>query len=190
LFTGATNIIQLYDLKHPSKGRYRIGWLALRKSSLPFPKAFDVANVNIDEQYRGQGLGQTMYGIAMKLLGITIVADETQTNAARRMWVYLSKIPGVEINGYTTIWADNWDKRATPDEIDDYDDLRLIKALIRGGGKEFGRKHNSVYVSFPVTGNVNQSELRAINNGLAIYSAQHPEFGGTQNGLYARWVGI
>ncbi|MEY4331823.1 MAG: hypothetical protein RLZZ196_561 [Bacteroidota bacterium] len=189
LFTGATNIIQLYDLKHPTKGRYLIGWLSLRKSSLPFPKAFDVANVNIDDQYRGQGLGQTLYGIAMKLLGITIVADETQTNAARRMWVNLTKIPGVEINGYTTIWADNWNKRNTPDEIYDDDDLRLIRAVIRAGGKEFGRKHNSVYVSFPVSSNADKSELQSLQRGLQIYSARHPEEGGTQNGLYARWSG-
>ena len=64
---------------------------------------------------------------------------------------------------------------------------RLIKALLRAGGEEIGRNHEMVYVSFPVISG-EQRELRAVQQGLAIYSARHPEEGGTTNGLYARWA--
>ena len=81
VFTGATHGIELYDVKN----RRFVGYLALAKSILPMPNSYRVANVNIDGDYRGRGLGQTLYGIAMKLLGITIEADDTQTRAARSM---------------------------------------------------------------------------------------------------------
>jgi hypothetical protein len=184
-FTGATHGIHLYDIKN----RRLVGYLALAKSAFPLPKSYRVANVNIDDDYRGQGLGQTLYGIAIKLLGLTIEADDTQTAASRRMWVALSQIPGVEINGYAKIWADEWDKRDTPNEIYDDSELRVIRALIKAGGEELGRSHSSVYVSFPVGSNADKSELQSIQKGLAIYSRLHPEDGGTDNGLYARWGG-
>lgn len=184
-FTGATHGIHLYDIKN----RRLVGYLALAKSAFPLPKSYRVANVNIDDDYRGQGLGQTLYGIAIKLLGLTIEADDTQTAASRRMWVALSQIPGVEINGYAKIWADEWDKRDTPNEIYDDSELRVIRALIKAGGEELGRSHSSVYVSFPVGSNADKSELQSIQKSLAIYSRLHPEDGGTDNGLYARWGG-
>ncbi len=183
-FTGSTHGISLYDIKD----RRYVGWLALAKSAFPLPKSYRVANVNIDQDYRGQGLGQTMYGIAMKLLGLTIEADDTQTKSARSMWVALSQIPGVEVRGYATVYESDWDRRNNLDDVYDEDTYRLIRALLRAGGEEIGRSHEMVYVSFPVVGG-EQRELKAVQQGLAIYSARHPEEGGTENGLFARWVG-
>lgn len=184
VFTGATHGISLYDVKD----RRYVGYLALARSALPLPKSYRVANVNIDQDYRGQGLGQTLYGIAMKLLGLTIEADDTQTKAARSMWVALSQIPGVEVRGYATVYESDWDQRNNLDNVYDEDAYRLIRALLRAGGQEIGRSHQMVYVSFPVVGG-DQQELKAVQQGLAIYSARHPEEGGTDNGLYARWAG-
>ncbi len=76
-----------------------------------------------------------------------------------------------------------------PSEIYDTDDLRTIRLLKRAGGQEIGRDQFWAYVNFPVTGNVNRGELAAVTNGLAVYSRNHPEFGGTNNGLYAQWTG-
>ena len=186
VFTQADYLIHLYDV--PAR-RY-VGWLGLRSASwFPIKNSYQVANISIDDEYRGIGLGQSLYGIALKLLGMTIVADDSQTPQARRAWIRLSQTPGVEIQGYASIYASDWDLRATPDKIYDDSDLRLIKTLLRAGGKELGRSHSSVYVSFPVTGNVDQSELQSVQKGIAVYSARHPEQGGTDNGLYARWVG-
>ena len=185
VFTGASEGIVLYDIKE----RRRAGYLALAKSNFPLPNSYRVANVLIDDDYRGQGLGQTLYGIAMKLLGLTIEADDTQTAASRRMWVALSQMPGVEVRGYTTVGTRSWAKRNTPEEIDDWDDLSLIKALRKVGGQELGGDRMFTYVGFPVTGNADRGELQSLNKKLSIYSARHPEEGGTSNGLYARWMG-
>jgi hypothetical protein len=124
----------------------------------------------------------------MKLLGMTIIADDSQTPEARRAWLRLSQIPGVSINGYTSVFADDWNYRDYPSEIYDESAKRLISALLRAGGQELGKKPNFVYVSFPVGANADRTELQSIQKGIAIYSARHPEEGGTPNGLYARWA--
>lgn len=184
--TQADYLIHLIDV--PAR-RY-IGWLGLKSASwFPIKKSYQVANIAIDDAYRGLGLGQSLYGIALSLLGFTIVAGETQTPEARRAWVRMNSIPGVLIRGYTSVFADDWDLRNNRSEIYDDSAARLIGALLRGDGKVIGKATNFVYVSFPVGINADQTELQSIQKGIAIYSARHPEEGGTDNGLYARWVG-
>jgi hypothetical protein len=188
--TGAEYIIELFDVKHPEDGLRKVGFLALRPTPwFPVKNSYQVANVGLDDEYRGQGLGQNLYGVAMKLLGMTIIADDSQTPEARRAWLRLSQIPGVSINGYTSIFADDWNYRDYPSEIYDESAKRLISALLRAGGQELGKKPNFVYVSFPVGANADRTELQSIQKGISIYSARHPEEGGTSNGLYARWAG-
>jgi hypothetical protein len=188
-FTGGDYKIELYDLKPPTGGVRLVGYLALAKSNFPLPNAYRVANVGRDREYRGLGLGQTLYIIAMKLLGMTILADDTQTASARKMWERLARIPGVEVRGYTTVGTRSWQNRDRPDEIYDWDDKPIITSLRRVGGQELGGDNILTYVGFPVTGNVNRNELESLNKRLSIYSARHPEEGGTDNGLYARWRG-
>lgn len=190
VFTGANYMIDLFDVKHPKDGVRQVGYLALRSARwFPIKNSYQVANVAIDDEYRGQGLGQNLYGIAMKLLGMTIVADDSQTPQARRSWLRLSQIPGVSINGYTSVFANEWDNQDNRSEIYDESAKRLISALLRGGAQEIGETSPFVYVSFPVGANADQTELQSIQKGISIYSARHPEEGGTSNGLYARWVG-
>ena len=188
--TGADYIIELFDVKHPKNGLRKAGFLSLRSAPwFPIKNSYQVANVGLDDEYRGQGLGQNLYGIAMKLLGMTIVADDSQTPQARSSWLRLSQIPGVSINGYTSVFADDWDNQDNRSEIYDESAKRLISALVRAGGQELGESSPFVYVSFPVGANVDKTELQSIQKGISIYSARHPEDGGTSNGLYARWTG-
>jgi hypothetical protein len=189
-FLDTTHRIDLYDLNHPTKKVYPAGYLAFRKMNhFPLPNAYQVTLASLDPQYRGKGLGQTLYGIGMKVLGMTIVSDVEQTPEARRMWVNLQRIPGVEIFGYTEVSSKSWANRNNPDRIYDYDDLNIIKAVRRVGGREIGSDQIFTYLAFPVTGNVDRGELASLNKKLAIYSARHPEEGGITNGLFARWVG-
>ncbi len=190
MFLDTTHRITLYDLQHPTEKVYPAGYLLLRKMSyFPLPNAYQETLVNIDDQYRGQGLGQNLYGVGMKLLGMTIVSDVEQTPEARRMWIRLHQIPGVEIFGYTDVSPRSWANRKNPNEIYDYDDLEKIRAVLRVGGQEIGSDQHDTYLAFPVTGNVNRGELEALHKKLAVYSARHPGEGGTMNGLFARWVG-
>ena len=186
--TNADTIIELFDVKHPQDGLRKAGFLSLRSAPwFPIKNSYQVANVGLDSEYRGTGLGQSLYGIAMKLLKMTIVADDTQTPQARSSWLRLSQVPGVAINGYASLFSDEWAQRNNPDEIYDDSALRLIRALSRAGGQVIGKNSDFVYVSFPVGANADKGELQAIQKGIAVYSSQHPEEGGTTNGLYARW---
>jgi len=189
-FTGGDYKIELFDLK-PATGNVRlVGYLALSSAEhFPLPKSYRVANVGIDKEYRGRILGQTLYIIALKLLGMTILADDTQTASARKMWARLARIPGVEISGYTSVSPRSWAQRGNPDRIDDWDDLDKIKALLLVGGQEIGGDQHSTYIAFPVTTDVGRGELASLRKVLNIYSARHPEEGSTQNGLFARWRG-
>jgi hypothetical protein len=186
----ADYIIDLFDVKHPKDGLRKAGFLALRSAPwFPVKNSYQVSNVAIDNEYRGQGLGQSLYGIATKLLGMTIVADDEQTPEARSSWLRLSQVPGVVIRGYTSLFADDWDNQDNRSEIYDESAKRLISALLRAGGQELGETPPFVYVSFPVGANADKTELQSIQKGISIYSARHPEDGGTTNGLYARWGG-
>ena len=186
----ADYIIDLFDVKHPKDGLRKAGFLALRSAPwFPVKNSYQVSNVAIDNEYRGQGLGQSLYGIATKLLGMTIVADDEQTPEARSSWLRLSQVPGVVIRGYTSLFADDWDNQDNRSEIYDESAKRLISALLRAGGQEIGETSPFVYVSFPVGANADKTELQSIQKGISIYSARHPEDGGTTNGLYARWGG-
>ena len=140
-----------------------------------------VANVEVDIQYRGQGLGQMLYVIATKLLGLTIVADETQTPQARRLWVNLHQVPGMEVSGYAAVFASDW---AEYPDVYDLDADRLIKILKRINAEIIGRKRGQIILGFPVIGGPNGKELQSVNRGLQLYGAKHPDEGGTDNGLY------
>jgi 8-oxo-dGTP pyrophosphatase MutT (NUDIX family) len=186
-FTGGDYKIELYDLKPPTGGVRLVGYLALAKSNFPLPNAYRVANVGRDREYRGLGLGQTLYIIAMKLLGMTILADDTQTASARKMWERLARIPGVEISGYTDVSPRSWAKRDNPEEIYDDGDRKTILNVKAVRGQEIGSNQHSTYLAFPVV--VRAGELQPPRRNLSIYSNKHPEEGGTHNGLFAKWRG-
>jgi len=184
-FTGSSKAIYLFDIKNPQKIQ-AVGYLAVRPTPFPLPRAVMVANVVLDSNYRGQGLGQLLYIIATKILGLTVVADESQTPEAIRLWTNLHRIPGVEVSGYVSIYSSDW--QAYPD-VDDPDAARLIRLLKKGDAEVLGRKGGRITISVPVSGAGKSQELKSLIQGIQIYSAKHPEEGGTDNGLYARWVG-
>jgi len=189
--TGGTHVIELFDMKSPNKTIERVGWLLLAQyKSFPAKNAWIVTNVSVEDDYRGKGYGQTMYLIAIKYLNMTIVADETQTKSSRRMWVNLSNAPDIQVYGYTYVGRTSWENRNDPNEFMDEGDERVIKLLQKADGFELpGDNKYFTYVAFPVQGGPDDPELKSIQKGLAIYSREHPESGGTINGLFARYAG-
>ena len=61
---------------------------------------WEVESVVTDPDYRGQGLGKALYGIALNILKLTLEAGATQTKHGQAMWIMLNSIPGVEVLGY------------------------------------------------------------------------------------------
>jgi ribosomal protein S18 acetylase RimI-like enzyme len=59
-----------------------------------------IETVATDPDYRGQGLGKALYGIALNILKLTLEAGATQTKHGQAMWIMLNSIPGVEVKGY------------------------------------------------------------------------------------------
>ena len=193
VFTGANYLLSLYDLKRSTP----IGWLALRDTIFPLPNSKQVANAIIYPEYRGQGLGQSLYGVATKVLGMTIVADDTQTPEARRLWANLYNIPGVSVRGWINFSSSDVDPsndlfgNAQPN-------LRRIARLQglpkgqtpRPLGKS-SKRDDFVYFDFPVQSGLGGTELQAAEKLAAIYTSYHPEDNRRDYdvGLYARWTG-
>ena len=193
-FTGADYMLRLYDLNRKAY----IGFLALRSyGGFPLPRSMQVANTQIEDAYRGQGLGQSLYGVALKELGLTIVADETQTPEARRLWANLSRIPGVMVRGWINFNASDVDS-----ERDIFgnakDNLRRI-AKLQGLSKGQTPRplvmpkdpYGLVYFDFPVQSGAGGDKLQAAENLAAIYTKYHPEDNRRNYdvGLFARWTG-
>lgn len=64
---------------------------------------YRVEAVSTDPNYRGKGLGISLYGIALSILKLTLRAGDTQTRHGQAMWLKLNQIPGVEVKGITTV---------------------------------------------------------------------------------------
>ena len=193
MFTGASHELFLYDLKNSAQ----IGWLTLREAgTFPLPKSFQVANAQIYDAYRGRGLGQSLYGVALKVLGLTIVADETQTPEARRLWVNLHGVPGVNIRGWINFMAEDvfpeFDKfnmnntRANQRQIARLQGLQTPRPL-----SPPRNQFDTVYFDFPVQSGPDGQELQAAENLAAIYTRYHPEDNRRNYdvGLFAKWTG-
>jgi len=73
-----------------------------------FMKTWRVETVVVDPDYRGQGLGKALYGIALSILRLTIEAGESQTRHGQQMWLMLNSIPGVEVVGYNMVPTDKY----------------------------------------------------------------------------------
>lgn len=192
VFTGANYRLSLYDLKRSTE----IGWLSMRNTSFPLPKSMQVANVKIHDEYRGQGLGQSLYGVATKVLGLTIVADDSQTPEARRLWTYLHNVPGVKVRGWINFFAFEVDPN------NQYGDAKSnLRTIARLQGLPKGQMphplikpdnpYGYVYFDFPVESGPNGRELQAAKNLVDIYTKYHPEDNRRDYdvGLYARWTG-
>jgi pyrimidine deaminase RibD-like protein/GNAT superfamily N-acetyltransferase len=62
-------------------------------------KMFEVDKIQVLPKYQGQGLGMSLYGIALSILKKPLVAGTAQTPDSQRAWLRLSQIPGVQVMG-------------------------------------------------------------------------------------------
>jgi GNAT superfamily N-acetyltransferase len=64
---------------------------------------WQVETVVVNKEYRGQGVGKALYGIALSILKLTLETGSVQTQHGQRMWLMLNSIPGVEVKGYNFV---------------------------------------------------------------------------------------
>ena len=103
--TPAGIIIYMVDPNKPAEQRDNkndiiVAMLSLEKCQW-IPGSYVVGSVTTDEAYRGRGLGHSLYGIALSILGLTLVSGTEQTSGGRSIWKIISNFPGVDIKGYT-----------------------------------------------------------------------------------------
>ena len=119
-----------------------------------------VESVVAAPEYKGQGIGKSLYGIALTILGLTLETGETQTKHGQRMWIMLNSIPGVKVLGYAM------------DRTSEY--------RARPGDKVVDQNEVWTRYTFPVE--PGRRSMRSTRRGTGIYSSQHVS-------MIARWIG-
>ena len=121
---------------------------------------WEVETVVTDPDYRGQGLGKALYGIALSILKLTVEAGETQTKHGQQMWIMLDSIPGVEVQGYA---------------MEPTEDYRP-----RPGDQIVDQNQRWTRYTFPVE--PGRRSMRSTRSGTGIYSSHRVS-------MIARWTG-
>jgi hypothetical protein len=84
-----------------------LGCLKLSKFDAPqkgdLKDAYQVDTISVLEDARKRGVGKSLYGIALTVLKLTLVAGTGQTPAGRKAWLGLASTPGAEVKGLVMI---------------------------------------------------------------------------------------
>ena len=118
-----------------------------------------VETVVVSKEYRGRGIGKSLYGIALSILKLTLEAGQTQTKHGQAMWLMLNSIPGVKVVGYNMVPTDKY----KPHQGDN-----IVKQ-----DKEWTR------YTFPVESG--KRSMRSGRPGTGLYSSQAS--------MIAKWTG-
>jgi hypothetical protein len=140
----------------------------------PLQPAYTVEFITVTEDYRGMGIGNLLYKIALRDQGIQLIAGESQTVGGRRNWISLSKTPGVIISGWG--WVNVSDQANANSELVKIQ-KRFEKSMTKAGAKSLGvnkgssstlsRAINKHWYLFPV--HAGEKEFKAMNNSIKIY---------------------
>ena len=145
----------------------------------PLKGALQVDTITVDEDYRGQGVAKSMYGVALSILKRPLLAGRSQTPGGRRNWLSLASIPGVDIKGYVMINQARFDNPAWAEK-----DIDIVMGQL--GGQYIGpsRPPGIHYFAFDVV--PGSGELApAVRTELSKIYNEH----GSRTGLYATWTG-
>lgn len=70
-------------------------------------KSYNVDSITTHENYRGRGIAQSLYKVALKNppngLGITLMSGHAQTPGGKRAWALFAKDPKIDITGFFAI---------------------------------------------------------------------------------------
>lgn len=114
-----------------------------------YMKTWRVETVVVDPDYRGQGLGKALYGIALSILKLTVEAGDTQTKHGQQMWLMLNSIPGVEVLGYNMEPTDEYRSKPGDNVVDQNKDWTRYTFPVKSGTSSMrsGRRGTGIYTS-------------------------------------------
>ena len=190
--------IRMYD----KSGVEPIGSLLLSNESYSFPikNSYSVDIITVDEDYRNQGIAKSLYGIALTILKLTLLAGSSQTPGGRKNWMSLANIPGVEIKGYVMVpdYKIRTDWETDKDHHDKFDIDRSHRMNARGeerinvlmgklGGQYMGSYRDEFYFAFDVMPGTGELKPAVKTELSKLY---HDEYDmDFITGLYAQWTG-
>jgi pyrimidine deaminase RibD-like protein len=150
---GSLKEIMIFD------GKKLVAELDLKPTNDPI-NSWQVATVATQPDYRGKGLGQSLYGIALSILKLTLRAGKTQTKHGREMWLKLNNIPGVEVQGITATPKSQFKNNPN-------------NQILWDTGK-------NIVHTFPITGGA--TSMKSAQPGKGLYN-------NTKSSMIARWTG-
>lgn len=144
---------------------------------------YKVDTITTRKSYRGQGIAKSLYGIALAILKLTLIAGDYQTPGGRKNWTSLFNIPGAKVRGYIGVRAATGPKQKA-------ERRQIIDAIqTQLGGEKLPPHSKTEMFVFDVKPNTTQTELEmAVANtaGLSLYTEDHNLY---YTGLYAQWQG-
>ena len=123
-------------------------------------KTWRIETVATDPDYRGRGLGKSLYGIALTILKLTLEAGATQTKHGQAMWLMLNSIPGVEVLGYSMERTPEYRPRSGDNVVD----------------------QNKTWTRFTFPVEPGSRSMRSTRRGTGVYS-------NVRTTMIARWMG-
>ena len=138
-------VITLYD-KSKTNAEVVGQMHLLQEKNIPVSdtsNTYSVGSITTDEDYRGKGFGLAMYGIALSLEKMTLIAGESQTPSGRKMWQKLYIIPGVEVFGVIEV-------ESTEDDDSALDAVMQMGGEVIATKRSFGYNEPSHWIRFDV----------------------------------------
>ena len=159
-------------------GKESIGQLKLMLVHFPINPAYQVRTITVDEDYRGQGIAKALYGVALSILKITLLAGSQQTPGGKRNWMSLSQIPGVEVRGWVELEKNDLKKDKNID---------MLMGQLGGNYLGTGEQRGSEIFAFDVMPGTGALESAVKTQLSKLYYGEYDMFYVT--GLFAKWTG-
>ena len=161
-----------------------IGQLDLsRYHQFPIKNAWQVDSIVVDPEYRGRGIGQSLYGVILSILKYPLVSGFDQTSGGQKSWLNLASIPGVEIKGYVPINDNYFDVDPERPDYEEKKFKRFLNNIMNMGGEYLGKSATSHYFAFDVESGTGKLEP-VVKNQLKLYNTDF-----INPGLFAIWTG-
>ena len=172
-----SNSLFIKKLKRANKTTGKMIAHAYFSKHLDFPakKAYTVDSIMVSPQYRNQGIANSIYTLALRDFGMTLVSGDTQTPGGARNWLSLFKSPNINVYGYVRI-----NRNVTNKRLD-----TLFGEL---GAVYLGNTFSGIfdYFSYEVLPNKDMTRLNSMVSTVLskLYHGQDYDY---ETGLYATW---
>jgi hypothetical protein len=173
-----SNNLFIKKLKQANKTTGKMIAHAYFSKHLDFPakKAYMVDSIMVSPKYRNQRIANSIYTVALRDFGMTLVSGDSQTSGGARNWLSLFKSPNINVYGYVRINRNMTDKR-------------LDTLFGKLGAVYLGNTFSGIfdYFSYEVLPNKDMTRLNSMVPTVLskLYHGRNYDY---ETGLYATWT--